>query len=123
MSYRTLVELNHDYCPTEAKLLEWAKAMVAYMRSGFPAELPKGVTWKDMRHHSDPERVPAKGFLEVGLTPEGEVVINHPDLKPDAEGVGHIVFSPMQARNLAMMLIKNADLAGKQIVPRETKDA
>jgi hypothetical protein len=61
MSYRTLVELNHDYCPTDETLLEWAKAMVAYMRSGFLAELPKGVTWKDMRHHSDPERLPPGG--------------------------------------------------------------
>ena len=55
MSYRTLVELNHDYCPTDEKLLEWAKAMVLYMRSGDQKLLPKGVTWKDMRHHSDPE--------------------------------------------------------------------
>lgn len=55
MSYRTLVGLNHDYCPTDEKLLEWAKAMVLYMRSGDQTALPSGVTWKDMRHHSDPE--------------------------------------------------------------------
>jgi hypothetical protein len=35
-------------------------------------------------------------------------VINHPDLKPDENGVGHIVFSPNQARNLANLLTKNA---------------
>lgn len=48
------------------------------------------------------------GFLEVGLNEQGEVVVNHPDLKPDADGVGHIVFSPTQARRLADLLIKHA---------------
>lgn len=51
------------------------------------------------------------GFLEVGRNQQNEVVINHPDLKPDADGVGHIVFSPDQARNLARLLWKNADQA------------
>ena len=50
-------------------------------------------------------------YLEVGLTPDGrEVIINHPDLLPDANGVGHIVFSPAQARNLARLLLRKADL-------------
>lgn len=49
------------------------------------------------------------GYLEVGLNDNDEVVINHPDLKPDEDGVGHIVFSPQQARNLAMLLLKHAD--------------
>lgn len=48
------------------------------------------------------------GFLEVGCNDSGEVVINHPDLRPDENGVGHIVFSPSQARNLASLLLKNA---------------
>lgn len=47
------------------------------------------------------------GILEVGEV-NGEVVINHPDLKPDAQGVGHIVFSPEQARNLANLLRAHA---------------
>ena len=48
--------------------------------------------------------------LEVGLTPDGrEVVINHPDLQPDANGCGHIVFSPQQARWLAKLLMRKAD--------------
>ena len=50
------------------------------------------------------------GFLEVG-TDKGEVVVNHPDLKPDENGVGHIVFSPDQARNLASLLQKQAQIA------------
>jgi hypothetical protein len=52
-----------------------------------------------------------EGFLEVGLNDNDEVVINHPDLKPDEKGVGHIVFSPSQARNLSRLLAKHADEA------------
>ena len=50
-----------------------------------------------------------EGYLEVGLNDQNEVVVNHPDLKPDANGVGHIVFSLNQARNLARLLLKHAD--------------
>ncbi len=49
-----------------------------------------------------------EGYLEVGTNEAGEVVINHPDLKPDENGVGHIVFSKNQARNLANLLTKHA---------------
>lgn len=49
-----------------------------------------------------------EGYLEVGANEQGEVVINHPDLKPDENGVGHIVFSKNQARNLAKLLTKHA---------------
>lgn len=42
-----------------------------------------------------------EGFLEVGINDRNEVVINHPDLKPDEHGVGHIVFSVAQARHLS----------------------
>jgi len=55
--------------------------------------------------------VPAAGFLEVGTTGEGEVIINHPDLKPDENGVGHIIFSVRQARDLARLLLRKADEA------------
>jgi hypothetical protein len=54
----------------------------------------------------------APNTLEVGLNLQGEVVINHPDLKPDADGVGHIVFSPKQANDLATLLWQNARRAG-----------
>jgi hypothetical protein len=54
----------------------------------------------------------AQGVLEVGTNGKGEVVINHPDLQPDENGVGHIVFSVEQARNLANLLMsKSADAA------------
>lgn len=49
------------------------------------------------------------GVLEVGIDEAGQVIINHPDLMPDANGVGHIVFSRNQARNLARLLVKHAD--------------
>lgn len=48
------------------------------------------------------------GFLEVGLNERGEVVINHPDLKPDENGVGHIVFSSTQAYDFAQIVMKHA---------------
>jgi hypothetical protein len=56
-----------------------------------------------------------EGFLEVGYNESGEVVINHPDLKPDEHGVGHIVFSPAQARNLADLLRKHATIAENDV--------
>lgn len=58
-------------------------------------------------------RSPPKGFLEVGHS-NGEVIINHPDLRPDANGVGHIVFSPEEARGLADLLRKNAEEAERK---------
>lgn len=50
----------------------------------------------------------SKGFLEVGTDGHGEVVVNHPDLEPDENGVGHIVFSVEEARNLANLLLSKA---------------
>ena len=48
-----------------------------------------------------------RGALEVGRI-GFEVVVNHPDLKPDKDGVGHIIFSPKQARHFARLLLKHA---------------
>lgn len=50
----------------------------------------------------------AKGILEVGTDGNGEVVINHPDLMPDENGVGHIVFSVEQAHALSRLLAAKA---------------
>lgn len=55
-----------------------------------------------------------KEFLEVGTNDKGEVVINHPDLKPDDNGIGHIVFSPRQARELGELLLKKAHEAEQE---------
>jgi hypothetical protein len=52
------------------------------------------------------------GVLEVTRTDDTqEVVIIHPDLKPDASGVGRLVFSPRHARYLANLLIEHAAAA------------
>jgi hypothetical protein len=51
------------------------------------------------------------GTLEVGTNDRFEVIVNHPDLEPDENGVGHIVFSPRQARHFANLLLKHADRA------------
>ncbi len=49
---------------------------------------------------------PPAGCLMVGIDPENrEVVVN---LDRDRNGVGHITFSPDQARNLARLLIEKA---------------
>ena len=61
-------------------------------------------------HRKEPADVNA-GILEVGHNACYEVVVVHPDLKPDADGVGHIVFSPKQARKFANLLLKHADQA------------
>jgi hypothetical protein len=54
---------------------------------------------------------PASGELIVAISADGQnVVINHPDLKPDAEGCGHIVFSPDQAVRLALLLWNKANV-------------
>lgn len=58
---------------------------------------------------------PIGGFLWVGRNDEGEIVIDHPDLKPDENGVGHIVFSPEQARGLALLLHKHAADADREL--------
>jgi hypothetical protein len=53
-----------------------------------------------------------EGYLEVGITPDThEVIIN---LDRDRNGIGHIVFSPRQARMLARLLNKKARDAEKE---------
>ena len=61
------------------------------------------------------------GVLEVGLNDDGEIVVNHPDLKPDENGVGHIVFSSNQARHLARLLEQHADQSDRDA--RALRDA
>jgi len=49
-----------------------------------------------------------EGYLEIGTNDRGEVVLN---LDRDRNGVGHIVFSPSQARGLADALNRKANEA------------
>ena len=67
-----------------------------------------------------PDKV--EGFLEVGRNEQEEIVVNHPDLKPDENGVGHIVFSVNQARNLAQLLLKHAGDAEHAIVQKAEEE-
>lgn len=48
------------------------------------------------------------GTIEVGRNDHYEVVINIDNPPLDNNGVGHIVFSPRQARHLANLLMKHA---------------
>jgi hypothetical protein len=55
--------------------------------------------------------------LEVTRTDDTqEVVIIHPDLKPDASGVGRLVFSPRHARYLANLLVEHATAAEAEAI-------
>jgi hypothetical protein len=65
----------------------------------------------------------AQGILEVGTNGAGEVVVNHPDLMPDENGVGHIVFSVSQAQNLASLLLKKASEAASELQEKHRKEA
>lgn len=60
-----------------------------------------------------------EGYLEVGLNEHDEIVINHPDLKPDEKGVGHIVFSVNQAQHLSHLLAVKASEAANNIRTKE----
>ena len=52
------------------------------------------------------------GNLYVGLSTDGRhVIVNHPDLQPDAEGCGHIVFSHREAVNFATLILRKVSIA------------
>ena len=65
----------------------------------------------------------AKNTLEVGTNGAGEVVVNHPDLQPDENGVGHIIFSPEQARALAFLLQQKAHSAEEEVIEKRRQEA
>lgn len=54
MSNRSMLEFNHDYCPSSGDQEAFVHGLVLYMRSGDPECLPRGVTYFGMRHHSHP---------------------------------------------------------------------
>jgi hypothetical protein len=61
MSQRSLLEFNHDYCPlSDDECLAFGRALAAYMRAADERELPKGVVFKYLRHHSTKD--PMEGF-------------------------------------------------------------
>ena len=57
------------------------------------------------------------GFLEIDRTGDThEIVITHPLLKPDANGLVRVVLQPRHARHLANLLIENATYAEAEAV-------
>ncbi len=52
-----------------------------------------------------------EGYVEVGTDGSGNVVLNHPQMETDEHGVGHIIFSPRQARDFAHILLKQTAVA------------
>jgi hypothetical protein len=70
--------------------------------------LTRGLQLLDQHHAGQP------GYPELGpgvLIVDhraNEVIVNHPDLHADADGVGHIVFSVEEARNFAASVLRAA---------------
>ncbi len=66
MGNRSVVILNHDYCPpnNDAMLLQWAKAMRNYMTSNDPDELPEGISLQ-LRYNTN-DRLSAKLVMQAG---------------------------------------------------------
>jgi hypothetical protein len=57
MSWRSLVEINHDFASpgeSEEEWAAWGRAMMLYVKSGDRSFLPAGFDLKWRRHHSDP---------------------------------------------------------------------
>jgi len=68
MSNRTMLEINHDKTPfTQKDKDEFIDQLCAYLYSGDPKRLPRGVTWFGMRHHSEkcPMGEPPKGWENI----------------------------------------------------------
>ena len=60
--------------------------------------------------------MPKSGILEVGTNGKGIVVLNHPKIDVDKDGVGHIIFSPNEAMHLATVLAQKAIDAVYEVV-------
>ena len=54
MSNRSLLEFNHDCYPDSGEEQAWLDGLLAYLRSGQQKDLPRGVKFCYMRHHSEP---------------------------------------------------------------------
>ncbi|RVT96204.1 hypothetical protein EOD42_13895 [Rhodovarius crocodyli] len=115
MSNRTLIELNHDYCPNprdDAALLDWARAMVRYMGGADPADLPQGVVRKHFRHHSEP--CPMEAGPTGGVTAADLIALRR-HLDRAAEQV-----SDLQGKVISTRSRFDADtfaLAGDEVLP------
>lgn len=84
--------LKEGALPSEAGWFDSKKAAAQELRAALTPAFPP----------------PPKGVLYVEAVGK-EVVINHPDIDPDKDGNGHIVFSPDEARALAELLTEKAN--------------
>ena len=120
MSNRTCVELNHDYCPRDEKLLEWAKAMQTYMRSGDARELPQGVAFKHLRHHSELDpcvRGEATTAEPASLPAQPAGGAREWRLRMDLLGVSqHDFWDDMRAQGYAAEQVRQRDEAAESCV-------
>lgn len=54
MSNRSMLEFNHDYTPnTLDARIKFANNLCNYLASGNPSDLPEGVAYFGMRHHTE----------------------------------------------------------------------
>ena len=60
------------------------------------------------------EPPPKPGTLQIGTNDTGMVILNHPQMETDANGCGHIAFTPDEAECLAELLENNAKVARKE---------
>lgn len=69
MSNRSMLEFNHDCCPSAPEdKIKFAECIFRFLRGGDAENLPDGVTWFGTRHHSDkcPLGDPPRGWDNKG---------------------------------------------------------
>jgi hypothetical protein len=57
LSWRSLIEMNHDLGPRiddDGTVLAWARALLLYRSTCDPVDLPEGMAYKYRRYHADP---------------------------------------------------------------------
>lgn len=80
--------------------------------------LTRGLQLLDQHHAGTPDYPElGPGTLIVGHY-AGEVIVNHPNLHPDENGVGHIVFNVQEARNFAASVLRAAAEAEVEMEPK-----
>lgn len=105
-TYVTMDVSARTYAEIRAKMVDAGYIHALQQEAGSEAIDMHGLALKSL------PAPPRRGHLMVGVSERGdEVVVNHPDLVTDADGIGHIVFSADEARGLAELLLKNAEAA------------
>lgn len=53
MSNTSLLQFNHDYCPKNSDLLDWAEQIRMYLQTADKCFLPDGIKQLEFRHSDD----------------------------------------------------------------------